>query len=255
MRVTQQQQTHHVADGISQQIGETEGKEWNRRERDGAPRIQRKRADNMRREQQAQPHSSHTTRRHPRKEGTQRQQPPTMQEETAPTTISSQLIPAANGKWPKARGHHTTHTEQANPHPSMTRHHNFLPSHPQWDTEPNSTQSHAVHHTRRKRESGCALPLSSPSPHDHGKTNRRHTQLPACTTKGASKSTACGCVCLHIRRNKKMEQMKEWDVNKHVNAQQWRRGNGERRKLAMLVTAPQPQQRKAASYLPNNNKA
>ncbi|RNC36231.1 hypothetical protein TcCL_Unassigned00830 [Trypanosoma cruzi] len=33
-----------------------------------------------------------------------------------------QLIPAAPGKWPKPRGHHTTHTEQANPHPSMTRH-------------------------------------------------------------------------------------------------------------------------------------
>ncbi|RNC40214.1 hypothetical protein TcCL_NonESM10332 [Trypanosoma cruzi] len=33
-----------------------------------------------------------------------------------------QLIPAAPGKWQKPRGHHTTHTEQANPHPSITRH-------------------------------------------------------------------------------------------------------------------------------------
>ncbi|EKF30735.1 hypothetical protein MOQ_005447, partial [Trypanosoma cruzi marinkellei] len=65
--------------GVSQLNGETRKKEWNRRERDGAPRIQRERADDMRRGQQAQPHSSHTTRRHPRKEGTQRQQPPTMQ--------------------------------------------------------------------------------------------------------------------------------------------------------------------------------
>ncbi|KAF5214818.1 hypothetical protein ECC02_012538 [Trypanosoma cruzi] len=75
--------------GASQLIGETEGKECNKRERDGAQRIQRERADNMRRRQQAQPHSSHTTRRHPRKEGTQRQQPPTMQEEKISTTIST----------------------------------------------------------------------------------------------------------------------------------------------------------------------
>ncbi|KAF5213771.1 hypothetical protein ECC02_013686 [Trypanosoma cruzi] len=136
----------------------------------------RERADNMRRGQQAQPHSSHTTRRHPRNEGTQRQQPPTMQEEKTSTTISpsSSLQPQGNGKNPghqqRTRSEHPPHQPhaQANPHPSMTRHQNFQPSRPQWDTEPNSTQSHAVHHTRRKRDSGCALPLL-PSPHGHGR--------------------------------------------------------------------------------------
>ncbi|EKF28328.1 hypothetical protein MOQ_007927, partial [Trypanosoma cruzi marinkellei] len=126
--------------GVSQRIRETEGKEWNRRERNGAPRIQRERADNMRRGQQAQPHSSHTTRRHPRKKGTQRQQPPTMQQEKTSTTISSQLISTANRKWPKpaattqhTRSEHTPHQPQppVDPQPLATRHQNFLPSRPQ----------------------------------------------------------------------------------------------------------------------------
>ncbi|RNC55202.1 hypothetical protein TcCL_ESM07346 [Trypanosoma cruzi] len=72
-------------------------KEWKERERDEAQRIQRESADNMRRGQQAQPHSSHTTRRHPRKEGTQRQQPPTMQEEKTSTTISPSSFPQSQG--------------------------------------------------------------------------------------------------------------------------------------------------------------
>ncbi|RNC32768.1 hypothetical protein TcCL_Unassigned04596 [Trypanosoma cruzi] len=73
-------------------------------EMDGAQRIQRESADNMRRGQQAQPHSSHTTRRHPRKKGTQRQQPPTMQEEKTSTTItpSSFPQPQGNGQNPAA---------------------------------------------------------------------------------------------------------------------------------------------------------
>ncbi|RNC34782.1 hypothetical protein TcCL_Unassigned02402 [Trypanosoma cruzi] len=153
--------------GASQLIRETEEKECNKRERNGAQRIQRERADNMRRRQQAQPHSSHTTRRHPRRKGTQRQQPQTMQEERTSTTISSQLIPTANGKWPKpaattqrTRSKHPPHQPHAlaNPHPSMTRQQNFQPSRHQWDAEPNSTQSHAVLHTRRKGDAGCALP-------------------------------------------------------------------------------------------------
>ncbi|RNC35460.1 hypothetical protein TcCL_Unassigned01649 [Trypanosoma cruzi] len=83
------------------------GKEWNERERDGAQRIQRERADNMRRGQQAQPHSSHTTRRHPRKEGTQRQQPPTMQEEKTSTTVSPSSFPQ-----PQGNGHSPAATTQ-----------------------------------------------------------------------------------------------------------------------------------------------
>ncbi|KAF5224648.1 hypothetical protein ECC02_002288 [Trypanosoma cruzi] len=106
---------------VSELIREPEETEWNRRERDGVQRIQRERADNMRRGQQAQPHSSHTTRRHPRNEGTQRQQPPTMQEEKTSTTISpsSSLQPQGNGKSPRpphnAHGtstHHTSHTRK-----------------------------------------------------------------------------------------------------------------------------------------------
>ncbi|ESS59408.1 hypothetical protein TCDM_12253 [Trypanosoma cruzi Dm28c] len=141
------------------------GKQCNERERDGAQRIQRERADNMRKRQQAQPHSSHTTRR----------QPP-------PSPPSSFLLPQGNGQNPAAttqrtRSKHPPHEAEAEaePHPSMTRQQNFLPSRPQWNTEPNSTQSHAVHHTRRKGDSGCALPLL-PS---HG--NERRQQPPHAT--------------------------------------------------------------------------
>ncbi|EKF30707.1 hypothetical protein MOQ_005475 [Trypanosoma cruzi marinkellei] len=153
----------------------------------------------MRRGQQAQPHSSHTTRRHPHKEGTQRQQPPTTQQEKTSTSISTQLISISNGKrqqpaatTQRTRSGHTPHQPQppANPQPLATRHQNFLPSRPQWDAEPNSTQSHAVHHTRRKGDSGCALPPSSLLLMATEEDNSRHTQLPACTTKGAFKYTA-----------------------------------------------------------------
>ncbi|KAF5216773.1 hypothetical protein ECC02_010408 [Trypanosoma cruzi] len=172
--------------------------------------MQRERADNMRRGQQAQPHSSHTTRRHPRNEGTQRQQPPTMQEEKTSTTISpsSSLQPQGNGK--KPRPPDNAHA-QANPYPSTTRHQNFQPSRPQWDTEPNSTQSHAVHHTRRKRDSGCALPLL-PSPHSHG----RRQQPPHATASMHCKRSIqihCNvhlvCVVVCACRNTKQRSRKE----------------------------------------------
>ncbi|KAF5216535.1 hypothetical protein ECC02_010701 [Trypanosoma cruzi] len=165
----------------------------------------------MRREQQAQPHSSHTTRRHPRKEGTQRQQPPTMHEEKTSTTISpsSSLQPQGNGKNP--RPPHQPHA-QANPHPSMTRHQNLQPSRPQWDTEPNSTQPHAVHHSRRKRDSGCALTLLLPSPHSHG----RRQQPPHATASMHCKRSIqihCNvhrvCVVVCVCRNTKQRSGKE----------------------------------------------
>ncbi|KAF5218668.1 hypothetical protein ECC02_008373 [Trypanosoma cruzi] len=126
-----------------------------------------------------------------------------------------QLISTAPGKWQKpaattqrTRSEHPPHQSQAeaNPHPSMTRHKNFQPSRPQWDTEPNSTQSHAVHHTRRKRDSGCALPL--PSPHSHG----RRQQPPHTTASMHYKRSiqihcnvhlVCGCVCLQKHKAKK----------------------------------------------------
>ncbi|RNC41623.1 hypothetical protein TcCL_NonESM08807 [Trypanosoma cruzi] len=119
----------------------------------------------MRRGQEAQPHSSHTTRRHPRKEGTQRQQPPTMQEEKTSTTISLSSFPQPTGNGHNPQPQHNAHgaSEPSSIHDAVK---NFLPSCPQWDTEPKSTQSHAVLHTRRKGDAGCALPL--PSPHGHG---------------------------------------------------------------------------------------
>ncbi|KAF5216779.1 hypothetical protein ECC02_010416 [Trypanosoma cruzi] len=171
----------------------------------------RKRADNMRRGQQAQPHSSHTTRRHPRKEGTQRQQPPTMQEDNTSTTISpsSSLQPTGNGKNP--RPPHQPHAP-VDPHPSMTRHQNSQPSRPQWDTEPNSTQSQAVHHTRRKRDSGCALTLLLPSPHGHG----RRQQPPHATASMHYKRSIqihCNvhlvCVCVPAETQSKEVEKRE----------------------------------------------
>ncbi|KAF5217720.1 hypothetical protein ECC02_009414 [Trypanosoma cruzi] len=147
-----------------------------------------------------------------------------------------QLIPAAPGKWPKPRGHHTTHTEQANPHPSMTRHKNFLPSRPQWDTEPNSAQSHAVHHTHRKIDSGCALPLSlllMATEED----NSRHTQLPACTAKGAFKSTAmcilCVCVWLCVPAETQGKEVEKREQSMRRDAQkctaETRNGNNKKK--------------------------
>ncbi|KAF5216553.1 hypothetical protein ECC02_010661 [Trypanosoma cruzi] len=189
--------------GVSQPIGETERK---RMEREGEGRST---ADTARERRQHEERAAGPAARftHHETASTQgRHTTPAATHHAGGEDIHHhlpQLIPAAPGKWPKPRGHHTTHTEQANPHPSMTRHKNFLPSRPQWDTEPNSAQSHAVHHTHRKMDSGCALPLSlllMATEED----NSRHTQLPACTTKGAFKSTAtcilcvcvCGCVCL-----------------------------------------------------------
>ncbi|RNC33089.1 hypothetical protein TcCL_Unassigned04243 [Trypanosoma cruzi] len=101
----------------------------------GTADTARERADNMRKGQQAQPHSSHTTRRHPRNEGTQRQQPPTMQEEKTSTTISTQLISTANGKWPKpaattqrTRSEHPPHQPHEANKPSSI--HNAAPKFP-----------------------------------------------------------------------------------------------------------------------------
>ncbi|RNC33099.1 hypothetical protein TcCL_Unassigned04227, partial [Trypanosoma cruzi] len=112
--------------GVSQLIGETEGKGMEQEgERRSVADAARERADNMRRGQQAQPHSSHTTRRHPRNEGKERQQPPTMQWEKISANIShsSFLQPQGNGKSPAAttqrtRSEHPPHQPQpeANPH-------------------------------------------------------------------------------------------------------------------------------------------
>ncbi|KAF5214436.1 hypothetical protein ECC02_012963 [Trypanosoma cruzi] len=169
--------------------------------------MQRERADNMRRGQQAQPHTSHTTRRHPRKEGTQRQQPPTMQEENTSTTISPQLISTAPGKWPKPRGHHTTHTEQApttpatrssgpsSIHDAATKFPAIPPS-VGHGAQLNAATRGASH--PQERRLGLRAPSSSLLLMATEEDNSRHTQLPACTAKGALKSTAMCILCVWL---------------------------------------------------------
>ncbi|EKG03745.1 hypothetical protein TCSYLVIO_005203 [Trypanosoma cruzi] len=111
-----------------------------------------------------------------------------------------QLIPAA------------PHSAHGADEPSSIHHaaQNFLPSRHQWDTEPNSAQPHAVHHTHRKLDSVCA---PSPLLMATEKDNSRHTQLPACTTKGAFISTAmcilCVCVIVCACSNTKQRRGKE----------------------------------------------
>ncbi|RNC33733.1 hypothetical protein TcCL_Unassigned03538 [Trypanosoma cruzi] len=91
------------------------------------------------------------------------------------------------------------------------RQQNYLPSRPQWDTEPNSTQPNAVHHTRRKRDSGCALPLL-PSPHGHG----RRQQPPHATASMHYKRSIhihCNvhivCVCVPAETQSKEVEKRE----------------------------------------------
>ncbi|RNC36793.1 hypothetical protein TcCL_Unassigned00209 [Trypanosoma cruzi] len=140
--------------------------------------------------------------------------------ETASTTISprSFLLSQRNGQSPAAttqrtRSKHPPHEAEAEakPHPSMTWQQNFLPFRPPWNTEPNSTQSHAVHQTRRKGDSGCALPLL-PSPHGHG----RRKQPPHATASMHYKRSIqihCNvhlvCVVVCACRNTKQRSRKE----------------------------------------------
>ncbi|RNC52598.1 hypothetical protein TcCL_ESM10148 [Trypanosoma cruzi] len=239
--------------GASQLIGEADEKECNKRERDEVQRIQRERADNMRKGQQAQQHSSHTTRRHPRKKGTQRQQPPTMQEEKISTTISSQLIPTANGKWQKptattqrTRSKHPPHQPHApvDSHPSMTRQQNFQPSRLQWDTEPNSTQSHAVLHTRRKGDSDCALPLPPPfSSWPRRKTTAATRNCQHALQKKHSNPLQCAsCVCVSAETQSKEVGKKRAEYverrKKMYSGGAWRKQQEEDRSNSRLHCSP-----------------
>ncbi|ESS61062.1 hypothetical protein TCDM_11371 [Trypanosoma cruzi Dm28c] len=91
----------------------------------------------------------------------------------------------------------------------MTRRQNFLPSRPQWDTEPNSTQSHAVHHTRRKRDSGCALPLLPPSSWPRKKTTAAtRNRQQALQNKHSNPLQCASCVCA-CRNTKQKSRKKE----------------------------------------------
>ncbi|RNC39841.1 hypothetical protein TcCL_NonESM10751, partial [Trypanosoma cruzi] len=131
----------------------------------------------MRRRQQVQPHSSHTTRRHPCKDGTQLQQPSTMQEEKISSTISTQPIPAAPGKWqkPATNKQRTRASEPSSIHGAATK----LPAIPPsmgHGAQLNAVTRGASHPQEKK------LGLRTPSSlllmaTEEG--NSRHTQLPA----------------------------------------------------------------------------
>ncbi|KAF5213845.1 hypothetical protein ECC02_013608 [Trypanosoma cruzi] len=158
----------------------------------------------MRRGQQAQPHSSHTTRRHPRKEGTQRQQPPTMQEEKTSTTISPSSFPQPTGNDQNPRPphnahgastHHTSH-KRTLIHP---RRGTKISCHPALNGTRSPTQrSHTQRNIPAGKESRAARSLSSLLLIATEEDNSRHTQLPACTAKGAFKSTAMCILCVWL---------------------------------------------------------
>ncbi|ESS55662.1 hypothetical protein TCDM_12848 [Trypanosoma cruzi Dm28c] len=176
----------------------------------------------MRRGQQAQPHSSHTTKRHPRKEGKQRQQPHTMQEEKTSTTISPSSFPQpqGNGKSPRpphnahgASTHHTSHTRRWTLiHPSRGKKNS---SHPALNGMRRPTQrSHTRCSTPAGKETRAAHSLSSLLLMATKKDNSRHTQLPACTAKGAFKSTAMCILCVWLcvpaaTQSKQVEKRKQ----------------------------------------------
>ncbi|EKF26923.1 hypothetical protein MOQ_009369, partial [Trypanosoma cruzi marinkellei] len=142
--------------------------------------------------------------------------------ETASTTISSQLISAAPGKSPKPHSHHTTHTEQPPTTPVTRR------------SEPSAIHDAAKKYPAIPPSTGHGAQLNvvtRGAPHPQEKTlgvrtpssslllmateedNSNHTQLPACTTKGAFKSTAtcifCVCVVVCACRNTTQRSRKE----------------------------------------------
>ncbi|KAF5217243.1 hypothetical protein ECC02_009883 [Trypanosoma cruzi] len=171
-----------------------------------------------------------------------------------PSPSSSSRQPTGNGKNPRpphnahgASTHHTSHTEQTNPHPSITRHQNFQPSRPQWDTEPNSTQSHAVLHTRRKEDSGCALPLPPFSSWPRKKTTAATRNCQHALQKKHSnplQCASCGCVVVCACRNTKQKSRKERRKcgETQKNVQRRCMAETKRRRPLKLMTALQPKQ-------------
>ncbi|ESS62334.1 hypothetical protein TCDM_10022 [Trypanosoma cruzi Dm28c] len=123
----------------------------------------------------------------------------TMQEKKTSTTISPSSFPQPQGNGQTPRPPHNAHGASE---PSSIHHaaQNYLPSRIQWDTKPNSAQSHAVHHTHRKIDSGCAPSLPSSSWPRRKTTaatrncqhalQKEHSYPPQC----ASCVCVCGCV-------------------------------------------------------------
>ncbi|ESS61198.1 hypothetical protein TCDM_11221 [Trypanosoma cruzi Dm28c] len=73
--------------------------------------------------------------------------------------------------------------------------HNGGEAHTERTRPSTAVAAHRAHHTRRKSDSRCALPL--PSLHAHGGSSS-HPQPPADATKEASKSTAMCILCVHV---------------------------------------------------------
>ncbi|RNC35346.1 hypothetical protein TcCL_Unassigned01778 [Trypanosoma cruzi] len=166
--------------GVSQLIRETEGKGM---EREGEGRSTANTARERRQhEERASGPAAHFT-HHGAASTQERHTTPAATHHAGGEDIHHhlpQLIATANGKCQnpaattqRTRSEHPPHQTHDSGPSSMTRQQDFLPSRPQWDTEPNSTHSHAVHHTRRKGDSGCALPLLRPSPHSNGRRQQQ----------------------------------------------------------------------------------
>ncbi|RNC33456.1 hypothetical protein TcCL_Unassigned03845, partial [Trypanosoma cruzi] len=83
--------------------------------------------------------------------------------------------------------------------------------------------------------------------------NSRHTQLPACTTKGAFISTAmcilCVCVCPQKHKAKKQKRGSRVCGGTHKNVQRGRMAETTGRRPLKLMTALQPKQRQSTKDL------
>ncbi|EKG00307.1 hypothetical protein TCSYLVIO_008759 [Trypanosoma cruzi] len=207
----------------------------------------------MRRGQQAQPHSPHTTRRHPREEGTQRQQPPTMQEEKTSTTISPSSFtqPQGNGKNP--RPPHNAHGAGG---PSSIHH-----AAPRFPAIPPSMKhevqlSAVTHGASHPQENRLGVRSLSPSPHGHG----GRQQPPHATASMHYKRCiqihcnvhlvyVCGCVCLQQHKAKTQKRGSRVCGGTHKNVQRGRITETTTRRPLKLMTALQPKQRQFTQYL------
>ncbi|KAF5222778.1 hypothetical protein ECC02_004109 [Trypanosoma cruzi] len=111
-------------------------------------------------------------------------------------------------------------------------------------------RSHAVHHTRGKGDSGCALPPSSLLQMATEEDNGRHTQLPACTTKEAFKPTAmcilCACVvvcaCRSTKQNIRKKGAEYAERRTKKCTAEVHGGNNYKRRPLKLMTSLQPKQ-------------
>ncbi|RNC32059.1 hypothetical protein TcCL_Unassigned05369, partial [Trypanosoma cruzi] len=134
------------------------------------------------------------------------------------------------------------------PHPSMTR--QKISSHPALNETRSPTQRS---HTRCTTPAGKEIRGAHFTPSTSlllmaTEENSRHTQLPACTTKGAFKPTAmcnlcvCGCCVPAETQSKDVEKREQSMWRDARNVQQRRITETTRRRPLKLMTALQPKQ-------------